>query len=162
MGYRGRARVSPRPLTLVDGVSSIRVVNELETREAAHYAEVNRLWRAVKRDFFVAVERVGGLNTTDPRHTRLKRLQRNWEALCELDVDIAASLYHGLNELAMSFARHGQVNSPMDRHSQQLDELVGIIKIGREANPDAVVTTAGELYKLGEEAIRREIEDGLS
>lgn len=43
----------------------------------------------------------------------------------------------------------------------ELDELVGIVRAGRMANPDAEVETVGDLYRLGEQAINEDIDRDL-
>jgi hypothetical protein len=126
------------------------------TRDA-HYAEADRLWQAIKRDYFREVEVFAGAREVDAG--REKRFLKNWDALCTLDLDIASTVWHGLKEVEVMFGRMGEPNSPADHNLRQLGEFVEVLSKGREANPDAVVKTAGELYALGEEAIRREVEN---
>jgi len=118
--------------------------------------EIERLWRAVKRDYFGVVVDVAGLRTFDQR--RFERLRRNWIDLCKLDGDLAAHLAHGFEEVDEIIQRPGGVEAPFDRNTRTMAELVGVARIGRHANPDADVQTLGELVQLGEEVIAQELE----
>jgi hypothetical protein len=43
-------------------------------------------------------------------------------------------------------------------NARAFEELIGLAQFGREANPDAEITTVGELLDMGKEAIRRDVE----
>jgi hypothetical protein len=119
-----------------------------------------QLWRAVKRDVLRMVEDCSGLFVSvhdgTPRDGGKagKRLERNWMALCRKNPDVAAQLYHGFEQLQLLLSE----SPASERYQQQLGELLGVVKIGREANPDVQVETLGELVDLGEEAIRGEVD----
>lgn len=133
------------------------------------WAETDRLWRAIKRDLFPVIEAYAGFrypNDTDEKVTerltkRATRLQQNWEALCRVDLDVATGILHGIEQATWNFPRHGEPYSPGDQANREMDELVGLVTKGREANPETKVETVGELVDLGEQAIRREVEEDL-
>lgn len=52
-------------------------------------------------------------------------------------------------------------NGPAARNDQRLQELDGVVKMGREANPDAEVSTLGDLLDLGGQEIARQIDDDI-
>ncbi len=117
--------------------------------------EADKLWAAVKRDYFVAVETVAGMRR-DEGDARWARLLRNWRALCSLDIDVARQLVHGLREVSLVFdADH---RGPADGHLQQLDEMLGTGDGGRAAN-DAEVETIREVHQLAEDALQRRIDE---
>jgi hypothetical protein len=120
-----------------------------------HDQEVERLWRAVKRDTFRAVEWIASV-PGDPK--AIERLQRNWTKLCELDLEVATALWHGIDQIGVSMARRGEQASPAAQRQRNLAEIVGLSEAGRAAKPDAEVSTVGELMKLGEDAIQAEID----
>ncbi|MDP9335234.1 MAG: hypothetical protein M3Q30_18280 [Actinomycetota bacterium] len=125
---------------------------------ADHWVEVERLWRAIKRDVLFVVELSAGFQKLDDAaNKRAQRLSRNWRHLCELDMDIAAAFAHGFREMSMIASTDGV----WERTHQKMNEVIELARIGREANPDAEVQTLGELVELAEEAIRREINDDL-
>lgn len=120
-----------------------------------HVEDIERLWRALRRDLGNAVlEMAGFLDST----TAINRFEKNWAKLCDLDLDVAAKLYHGIEEVSMTAARLGKSNSPAQHALRQMDEVPGMAEIARAKNPDVVVSTLGELIKLGEVSIRREID----
>jgi len=125
-----------------------------------HWDEIDRLWKAISRDFFVSLMLLAGLGDIKDE-TRLHRLLRNWDALCEKDIDIAASIAHGCELMSDGFSKLQDPSGPAARNEQRFNELFGVISIGRKANPDAEVKTVGELYKLGEAAIRSELDEDL-
>ena len=131
-------------------------MQEQRTTDDAHMAEVNRLWRAVKRDYFAVVLEMAGFTELDDR--RYQRLNSNWDALCALDINVAASLYHGIEKVHMSFSRHNSPNSPANHRMRVMTAVLGVVDRGRAANPDVEVETVGELYALGEEALQRDVE----
>jgi hypothetical protein len=113
--------------------------------------EVDRLWAAIKRDYFVAVENFAGLRR-DEGDRRWKRLVKNWRALCSVDTDLAARLARGLHEVSVVFdANH---RGPADGHLQQLDDT-----LDRAADHDAEVEHSRKVYELGEEALQRRIDE---
>src|SRR5262245_50890612 len=104
-----------------------------------HWDEVERLWRAIRRDFHSAVEEVGGLSD---RHDRaLRRLMRNWDTLCVLDIGVAAHLWHGFSEIAGVMGKHGDPTGPWAHRHRGFQEILGVITVGRDANPDTPVET---------------------
>lgn len=129
-------------------------------KDEAHWIEVDRLWRAIKRDALVSVEHFAGLDV-DSDGKRWKRLLRNWDALCAHDIDMASRLAHGWSELDRSLSKHGDPAGPSAHNLRQLTEILGVAEIGRVANPDAEVETLGELHRMGLDAIRRDVEEGL-
>ncbi len=58
-----------------------------------------------------------------------------------------------------SFSRLGEPDSPVDHRRRQFEEMLGVMEIGREANPEVEVETTGDLFRLGQEEIQRQIED---
>jgi hypothetical protein len=131
--------------------------------DQAHWVEVNRLWGAIKRDYLAAVEIMAGFRPLDDAaQARSKRIRRNWDGLCDLDIDVAARLHHGFEQMWMGLSRRGNPNDPVEHHMRQLKEVVGIATIGRDANPDTDVGTLGELIQMGEDAIRKQIDDDLA
>ena len=119
-----------------------------------HYDEVDRLWRAVKRDLSSAIMEFAGFQDGKA----LDRLAKNWDKLCELDLDVAGRLYHGVEQVHMRMARNDKPNSPADHQLRQMSELVGMATIAREKHPDADVKALGELLSLGEKSIQEEID----
>jgi hypothetical protein len=94
--------------------------------------ELERLWRAIRRDVFFEVEVAAGFHPLgDAQMRRSRRLNRNWRKFCELDIDLASRLAHGLREVAMSFSEAG-VNgtSPMERHLMGLDTDISLADAG--------------------------------
>ena len=116
-------------------------------------SEVDKLWTAVKRDYFVAVETFAGIRG-DQGDRRWNRLLANWRALCSLDSDRAALLAHGLREVSMLF--DADVRGPADGHLEQIDEVHDVV---RALHPDADAETFGTMYSLGEEALQRRIDE---
>jgi hypothetical protein len=125
-----------------------------------HWAEVDRLWLACRRDLAGAVEESAGLSDGSG-HGAVRRFQASWERLCAADLRIAAAIYHGLSEVVSMAARQDQPDSPASSGLSDLHELAGIVGAGRSAYPDSQVEAIGELYDLGLRAIRDEIEHDL-
>ena len=123
-----------------------------------HYEEVGHLWQRCGRDLPAAMYEAAGF--TD-RTESLDRLTDNWTRLAELDPDIAAMLYHGLEQVRTVMALHGRDVSPARRAEHHLKEIMGMVSIARERYPDAQVNTLEELLDLGDKAIRKEIDDEL-
>jgi hypothetical protein len=69
-------------------------------RDDEHWSEVTRLWQAVKRDYFIAVEGSVGLPFDEVRRNRLLR---NWEHLCKRAPNVATRLARGLHEIDLVF-----------------------------------------------------------
>ena len=67
--------------------------------------------------------------------------------------------YHGVEQVGVLMARVDMLNSPSDHQLRQLAELSGLARIAREANPGAQVKTLGELVELGEQEIRRQVDE---
>ena len=124
-----------------------------------HYEEVGRLWQCCGRDLSPAIHEAAGFcNSTEA----LDRLTESWKRLAELDLDIAAMLYHGIEQVRIMMAQHGEDVSPSDRAEHHLKEVLGMAAIAREKYPDAQIDTLEELLDLGEKAIHDEIDDELS
>jgi hypothetical protein len=123
-----------------------------------HCEEAERLWRAFRRDLSASILELAGFRDGNA----LSRLQNTWERICDADLNIAAALYHGVSEVSGMMGRYGEPNSPADHHLRQLQELTGLVTIAREANPSIRVETVGELLSLGEEEIRRQVDDDTS
>lgn len=117
--------------------------------------ELERLWRALRRDLANAVLEMSGFREGT---VAVDRFEKNWVKLCDLDLDIAANLYHGIDQIHMLAGRLGKPNSPADHALRKLKEIVGLAGIGREQNPNAEVRTVGELVALGEQAVRDEVD----
>ena len=86
----------------------------------------------------------------------LEHFERNWDKLCDLDIEIAGALYHGVEQIQMAMARDGRVTEQQEREHR---EITGVIKIARDKHPDVKVETLSELIDLGERAIQDEIDD---
>jgi hypothetical protein len=129
--------------------------------------EAMRLWKAVKRDLLSAVESFGALSYPGQTEEQIQegfrrrntRLMKNWAALEALAPEFQELLYHGWEQVETMLGRPQDEAGPMWRGVRELEEMAGVLEIGREANPDAKVETVGDLYTLGEQAIRDEIEE---
>jgi hypothetical protein len=125
-----------------------------------HFAEVDRLWIACRRDLADAVEELAGFSGGS-RHGASSRFQSNWERLCATDLRAAAAIYRGLSQIVSVAARRDQPDSPSEHGVRDLQELAGIVEVGRSAHPDSQVEAIDELYDLGMQAIRDEIDHDL-
>lgn len=123
-----------------------------------HWDQVDRLWTAVRRDMSPVILSSAGVISTDASDQAWKRFSRNWAKLCELDLSVATSLYHGVEQMHMAMARRNQPFSPSAQQIANMRELVGLATIARQANPDAETETLGELLALGEQAITADID----
>lgn len=123
-----------------------------------HYEEVGHLWHQCGRDLSSAIHEAAGFCAS---REALDRLTDNWRQLAELDLDIAAMLYHGVEQVLIMMARDGQDASPAERAGHHLKEVLGMVAIARERYPDAQVDTLDELLDLGDQAIRHEIDQEL-
>jgi hypothetical protein len=122
-------------------------------------SEVDKLWTAVKRDYFVAVETFVGIRS-DQGDRRWNRLLANWRALCSLDADRAALLARGLHEVSMLFG--AEVRGPADGHLEHTDEVEQteeVHDVVRAFTPGADAETFGTIYALGEEALQRRLDE---
>ena len=63
--------------------------------------ELERLWRAVKRDLLFEIEAFAGLHGLTEGENRGRRLRRNWKRLCELDGAVGENLASGFQEVSM-------------------------------------------------------------
>ena len=63
--------------------------------------ELERLWRAVKRDLLFEIEAFAGLHGLTEGENRGRRLRRNWKRLCTLDDAVGANLASGFEEVSM-------------------------------------------------------------
>ena len=121
-----------------------------------HRNEADKLWTAVKRDYFIAVETFAGIRG-DQDERRWNRLLANWRALCSLDADRAALLARGLQEVSTLF--DADVRGPADGHIQQTLEVHEVV---RALGPDVDPETRRTLQSLGEEAMQRRIDEDPS
>jgi len=121
-----------------------------------HLEDRERLWEALEGDLSPAILEMAG---HPDEGGAVNRLVETWDKLCDLDLDLAASLYHGVEEIYMMMGKSGAPNSPADHRVRRMDEIVGLIKIAREKHPDAKTKTVGELVDLAEDTIRGEIDD---
>lgn len=119
-----------------------------------HTEELNRLWRAIKRDLSSSILEFAGFKDGNA----FDRLMKNWDKFCDLNLDAAASIHHGIEQIEMAMARHGRPNSPSDHRLRQMSELVGLADIAREKYPDAPAETVRDLVGLAETAIADEID----
>jgi hypothetical protein len=128
--------------------------------------EADRLWRAVKRDALFIVEGCSGAirrpgqtseQATDELNARSRRFDRNWRALCDVNLNLATVLVHGFEELYL------QVNRADPRTAECRDQMwsdaIAEVEFARAANPDAEVETIGELLALGDQALRNVVDD---
>ena len=115
-------------------------------------AESDKLWAAVKRDYFAAVETVAGIRS-DQDHRRWNRLLTNWRALRSLDTDRAAALAHGFREVSMLF--DADVRGPATDQSEEIIEVRDAVR----AMPNSDEEPFRQMYALGEEALQRHIDE---
>ena len=92
-------------------------------KDEREWDELERIWRAIRRDVFFEVEVAAGFHPLgDAQVRRSRRLNRNWRRFCELDIDLASRLAHGLREVASSFSDTDMNGTtPMERHVMGLD-----------------------------------------
>ncbi|MEO5839460.1 MAG: hypothetical protein ABIQ73_02790 [Acidimicrobiales bacterium] len=119
--------------------------------------EADKLWTAVKRDYFVAVETVAGTRPPAEGDVRWTRLLKNWRALCSMDIDLARQLNHGLREVSLVF--DADQRGPADGHlMQQLNQIPETPDSGSAAS-DPEFETAAKLHDLAEGALQRRIDE---
>lgn len=86
-----------------------------------HWDEVDRLWRAVRRDLGPVILSFAGVGErNDPAW---KRLCGNWERLCAADLDAATRIYHGVHEISVMMARYDKADSPAGRQMRQFGQM---------------------------------------
>jgi hypothetical protein len=90
--------------------------------------ELERLWRAVRRDVFFEIEAAAGFHPLgESQLKRSRRLNRNWRRFAELDIDLASRLAHGLREVALLFSQvEVRGTTPMERHLLGLDTAISL------------------------------------
>lgn len=120
--------------------------------------QTERLWRAFRRDLSGAILEWTGFED-GVAGKAIDRLAKTWERLCETNIDVAARILHGVEQIDLMMARNGKPNSPMDHRLRQMQEVVGVATIARDANPDAETETLGDLMRLGDEEIRRQVDE---
>ena len=123
-----------------------------------HAAETERLWQQIRRDLNSAILFMSGASAADDP-SPVARLDKNWLKLCEHDLDFAAAIHHGLEQIEGIMARRGKPTSPSDHRLRSLAEVAGLAEIARERYPDAGDLTVGELVRLAQDAIAAEIDD---
>lgn len=124
-----------------------------------HLEEVKRLREAFKRDRGAWIlEAARGQENGDAA----KRLDATMKRLREVDTELISEM-NRLTEQAHSAGRHiGDPRSPEAAITGSLREMIGLGRIGYEANPDAEVETLGEILRLGEQEIRRQVDEDTS
>ena len=126
------------------------------TKDEQHRDEVELLVRAFGRDLSGAVFEMAGA-TQD--HEAWDRLVSTWLQLCDLDLGVAARLYHGVEEVQMWLAHDGRAS---EHRRRGLDEMLDMARLAREQHPDAEVENLGELVDLGNKAVRDEVDQETS
>ena len=124
------------------------------TNDDEHRDEVDRLWRSFHRELSSLLESARLRKRKKPA----RRLFQTWERLCESDPGAASRVWEVMQGISGKLARFDEPNSPAEHRGRIHDEVIGLMQIGRAANPDAGGQTADELIKLGEQAIRDEID----
>ena len=79
-------------------------------------------------------------------HKAWDRLMSTWTQLCDLDLGVAARLYHGVEAVQTWLAHDGRA-SEHRRHG--LDEMLDMSRLAHEQHPDAEVENLAELVDLG-------------
>jgi hypothetical protein len=74
--------------------------------------EVERLWRAFRRDLTPAILESAGVQEGNA----IKRLTRTWERLCEVDLEVAAGIHRAVEQVSLITGRLGELNSPADHN----------------------------------------------
>jgi hypothetical protein len=111
-----------------------------------HSEEVERLWQEYSRDFPAAILYLAG----DPDDRALKRWLGTLDRLIELGGSSSPTLPRVVPGVAS------------DESGWNLAEMAGMAMIAREANPGIRAETLGELIDLGEQEIRRQVDDDTS
>lgn len=121
-------------------------------QDDAHWEEVDRLWRSFRRDLsstLVEFTREGhGTKAAD-------RLGRTWSKICDLDVEVAATIQHAVSQIDLIVSD----DRVAEFQERQRNEYIGMMRMAREKNPDAKTETVGDLMKLADETIQREIDE---
>ena len=105
--------------------------------------DFDKVWSAVKRDYFAAVEARAGFRV-DLNDKRWRRLLNSWRMLCAVDHDAAMRLAGGLQEVASAFEHSGdrrrearplQVDQFLEQHGPDEcdEETIGILTLGGAA-----------------------------
>lgn len=122
------------------------------TKDGQHRDEVERLVQAFGRDLSGAVFEMAGA-TQD--HKAWDRLEATWTQLCDLDLGVAARLYHGVEEVQNWLAQDGRAS---EHRRRGLDEMLDMARLAREQHPDAEVENLSERVDLGNQAVRDEVD----
>ena len=110
---------------------------------SGHQQDAEKVWAAVKRDYFAAVETSAGLRV-ELNDKRRVRLLNSWRMLCAVDPDVAQRLAAGLDEVALALRDAGdrrheprplQVSKFLTQHEEDDDdeELGGVLTLGGAA-----------------------------
>jgi hypothetical protein len=118
--------------------------------------EYERLVRSFRRDLSAWILEVSGLRETT--NAPYRRILRTWDRICEIGMPGACSIAAALTGLAGELERYGDPDGPAETRGRAQDELIGLMKIGRAANPNAEVETFGDLVRLGEQEIQRQVD----
>ena len=120
------------------------------TKDEQHRDEVERLVQAFGRDLSGAVFEMAGA-TQD--HKAWDRLVSTWKQLCDLDLGVAARLYHGVEAVQTWLAQDGRAS---EHRRRGLDEMLDMARLAHEQHPDADVENLGKLVDLGNKAAGRD------
>jgi hypothetical protein len=82
----------------------------------------------------------------------------HWQELEAHDMDFAAGVALGLRDVARKMARPSDPLGPAAAAQRQIQEVVELFRIGREANP-GVLGDFVEVIEMGAAEIRRQIEE---
>lgn len=119
-----------------------------------HYEELDRLWRGITRELSSSILEFAGVK--DGKAS--ERLMAKWKELCDHDLDMAAQLYHGIEQIHTAMGLRGKPNSPDEHRMRQLNEIVGMAEIAREKHPEAKADTLNDLMSIADESVRNEID----
>ena len=115
--------------------------------------DVHKVWAAVKRDYFAAVEARAGLrvDTSDKRSTRLLNA---WRMLHAVDHDAAVRLAAALQQVATAFEEAD--DRRRDPRPQQLPQFLA------QHEREVTEEETGAVLTLGGAALQRRINDQFS
>jgi hypothetical protein len=126
------------------------------------YEDLFRAVKAWRRDLAMAVLSFTGVFSSPSYDKAWPRLHKNWQRICELDLDLAAKLTHGMNQVAAMMDHTNEPNSPVNHRHGMLREYVGMAEFARDRHPDAPTETVGELIDLAIKTIQKEIDEDLA
>jgi hypothetical protein len=115
--------------------------------------DFDKVWSAVKRDYFAAVEARAGFRV-DLNDKRWRRLLNSWRMLCAVDHDAAMRLAGGLQEVASAFEHVD------DRRREPRPLQVNEFLMHHE--PDDSDDDTSSVLTLGGAALQRRISEQFS